>query len=447
MTINGDTIFAVSSGAGRAGIAVIRLSGPEAIGTVSSLTGLSNIPPRMAMRATVKDPETYEILDDGLVLTFPQPNSFTGEDVAELQLHGSQAVLTDVIALLAAQSGLRPAEAGEFSRRAFDNGKLDLTAAEGLADLINAETAAQRRQARRQLRGELAALYDDWRDRLMRATALFEAEIDFSEDELPPGLRLEVDASVFELEAEIKDHVANPDQGRRVRDGFYITVLGAPNVGKSSLINCLSKREVAIVSEVPGTTRDIVEAHLDLGGFPVTVADTAGLRLSEDAIEKEGIRRALERAETADYKLILFDGTQFPKLDLETTKLAQEKNTLVVVTKSDLMIKKGTLPAEISDSVHVSSKTGEGIDELVKRLHADVGSRFGVPETPVLTRTRHLLALQECLSGLSGYQQANEVELAAEDLRLAVRALGKITGRVEVEDVLDIIFREFCIGK
>ena len=295
MASDAGTIFAVSSGAGRAGIAVIRLSGPDALEAVTSFTGLTNILPRKATRVTVNDPDSGEPLDDGLVLVFPHPKSFTGEDVAELHVHGSRAVLDDVIDALSRQPALRPAEAGEFSRRAFDNGKLDLTAAEGLADLINAETTAQRRQAQRQLRGDLAALYDDWRDRLIKAIALFEAEIDFSDEELPPGLRDEVDSAIEILESEIKGHIADPDRGRRVRDGFYITVLGAPNVGKSSLVNRLSKRDVAIVSEVAGTTRDVIEVHLDLGGFPVIVADTAGLRRGSDVIENEGIRRAHER--------------------------------------------------------------------------------------------------------------------------------------------------------
>ena len=447
MVVDVGTIFAISSGAGRAGIAVIRLSGPDALEAVTSFTGLTDMPPRTATRVTVTDPESGEPLDDGLVLVFPEPKSFTGEDVAEFHVHGSRAVLDDIIIALSRQPALRPAEAGEFSRRAFDNGKLDLTAAEGLADLINAETTAQRRQAQRQLRGDLAALYDDWRDRLIKAIALFEAEIDFSDEELPPGLRDEVDAVIQVLEAEIKGHVADPDRGRRVRDGFYITVLGAPNVGKSSLVNRLSKRDVVIVSEVAGTTRDVVEVHLDLGGFPVIVADTAGLRHGSNVIENEGIRRARERAETADHRMVLFDGTQLYDRDPETVKLAHAPDTVSVITKSDLMGSGWTLPAELPDSILVSSETGEGIEELVERLRLNVEHRHGGSAAPVLTRTRHLLALQDCLSGLSGYQQAGEVELAAEDLRFAVRALGKITGRVDVEDVLDIIFKEFCIGK
>ena len=447
MAGDAGTIFAVSSGAGRAGIAVIRLSGPDALEAVTSFTGLTDMPPRKATRVTVKDPESGEPLDDGLVLVFPQPKSFTGEDVVELHVHGSRAVLDDITIALSRQPALRPAEAGEFSRRAFDNGKLDLTAAEGLADLINAETTAQRRQAQRQLRGDLAALYDDWRDRLIKAIALFEAEIDFSDEELPPGLRDDVDSSIQALQAEIKSHVADPDQGRRVRDGFYITVLGAPNVGKSSLVNRLSKRDVAIVSELAGTTRDVVEVRLDLAGFPVIVADTAGLRHGSNVIENEGIRRARERAETADHRVVLFDGTQLHDLNPETVKLAHAPDTITVITKSDLMGNGWTLPAELSDSILVSSETGEGIEELVGRLRLNVEHRYVESAAPVLTRTRHLLALQDCLSGLSGYQQAGEVELAAEDLRLAVRALGKITGRVDVEDVLDIIFKEFCIGK
>jgi len=442
-----DTIFAVSSGSGRAGIAVIRLSGPEALSCVSDLTGLADIPPRAARRAVFSNPDSNEILDDGLVLTFPGPHSFTGEDVAELHLHGSRAVLDEMSAVLANQIGLRAAEPGEFTRRAFDHGKLDLTAAEGLADLINAETSAQRRQAQRQLRGDLAALYDDWRDRLLKAIALFEAEIDFSDEELPPGLREEVDDAVGALEHEIQEHLADPDRGRRVRDGFYITVLGAPNAGKSSLVNRLAQRDVAIVSETAGTTRDVVEVHLDLGGYPVILADTAGLRESADAIETEGVRRALERAEAADYRLAVFDGTALPDLDPTTVKLAQEPDTLCVISKCDLAGNRSERPIDLPSPLVISSETGDGLTELVSYLQKEVSDRCGASSVPVLTRTRHLLALQDCVDGLKRYHDAPEVELAAEDLRMAVRALGKITGRVDVEDVLDVIFKEFCIGK
>ena len=447
MSSEKDTIFAISSGSSRAGIAVVRLSGPAALESTRRLSGLEEIVPRKATRSVIRDPETSEQLDDGLVLTFPAPNSFTGEDVAELHLHGSRAVLEDVTAALSRMPALRPAEAGEFTHRAFDNGKLDLTAAEGLADLINAETTAQRRQAQRQLRGDLAELYDDWRDRLLKAIALFEAEIDFTDEELPQGLRDEVDAAVTALEADIQVHLADPDRGRRVRDGFYITVVGAPNAGKSSLVNWLAQRDVTIVSDKAGTTRDVVEVHLDLDGYPVIVADTAGLRESADNIEAEGVRRALERAESADFRLALFDGTQLPALDVETAKLAQEPDTLMVVTKSDLMEAPVDLPPELSEAVLVSSETGDGLDAFFARVEKEVDDRCSISTAPVLTRTRHLLALQDCAAALGRFHQAPEVELAAEDLRMAARALGKITGRVDVEDVLDIIFKEFCIGK
>ena len=447
MVINEETIFALSSGAGRSGIAVIRLSGPDALECVSCLTGMKDLPARKAMRATFRDSVTGEKLDDGLVLTFPGPNSFTGEDVAELHLLGSRAVLDDVMVVLSKQRGIRTAEAGEFSRRAFDNGKLDLTAVEGLSDLINAETTAQRRQAQRQLSGELAALYDNWRNQLLEAIALFETEIDFSDEELPSDILQRVDALVCGLEAEIRDHLAESERGRRVRDGFYIVVLGAPNAGKSSFVNRLACRDVAIVSEAAGTTRDVVEIHLDLGGYPVIIADTAGLRGNVEEIEAEGVRRAMDRAVSADFRMLLFDGTLLPELDIETAKFAREPDTLCVVTKLDLMENQFKLPDAIRDAAMVSSKTEAGLAGLIERIRIEVDKRCTASAAPALTRARHFLALQDCMASLSCYQGATEVELAAEDLRLAARALGKITGRVDVEDVLDIIFKEFCIGK
>ncbi|MBL6941160.1 MAG: tRNA uridine-5-carboxymethylaminomethyl(34) synthesis GTPase MnmE, partial [Rhodospirillales bacterium] len=305
-----ETIFALASGAGRAGIAVIRLSGPAAGKALERLSGGGLPVPRQATRTSFQCPKNQDtVLDDGLALWFPAPASFTGEDVAELHIHGGPAVIGAIVSALAGLPGLRPAEAGEFSRRAFENGKFDLTAAEGLADLIDAETDAQRRQAQRQSRGELGRLYDNWAERLIRAQALSEADIDFSDEDIPDDLIGEALAIAAELDQEIAAHLDDGHRGERLRAGLYLAIVGPPNAGKSSLLNRLAKRDAAIVSDIAGTTRDVIDVHLDLGGYPVIVADTAGLREARDSIETEGVRRARERAGDADMKLAVFDAT------------------------------------------------------------------------------------------------------------------------------------------
>ena len=442
-----QTIFALSSGAGIAGIAVFRLSGSAALSVLERLTGLSSPAVRYAHRVVVTHSETKEIIDDGLALYFPGPSSFTGEDVVELHLHGSRAVCSEMVSLLSAQPDVRLAEAGEFTRRAFDHGKLDLTAAEALSDLINAETAAQRRQAQRQLRGELADLYNGWRERLLKAIALFEVQIDFSDEDLPAGLRSQVDKAISELQEEISAHLSDPERGRLVREGFYIAIVGPPNAGKSSLLNNLARRDVAIVSEAAGTTRDVIEVHLDLGGFPVILADTAGLRESANGIEAEGVKRALDRAEKADFRLAVFDGSKWPELDATTRQIVASGDAMAVMNKIDL----GNYPAgtncDLAPLMRVSARTGDGLDDLLEKLTQEVSARCHLSAAPTMNRKRHLIALRHCTKALERYTIAPEAELAAEDLRQASRALGKITGSVDVEEVLDIIFKEFCIGK
>jgi len=435
-----DTIYALASGAGRAGIAVYRLSGPLAGAALVALSGRALPPPRQAIRVTLRDGHGLPI-DDGLVLWFPGPASFTGDDVVELHLHGGRAVAAALGQALLGL-GLRPAEPGEFSKRAVLAGKLDFTRAEAMADLIEAETAAQRRQALRQMGGALEALVEGWRAGLVRALALVEAVIDFS-DEGVGEVELERAASQIEsVRGEMAAALADRHRGERLRDGLHVAILGAPNAGKSSLLNRLAGREAAIVSATAGTTRDVIEIHLDLGGWPVVVADTAGLRDSACAIEAEGVRRALARAEAADLKLALFDGAT---IDDATSGLI-DADTIVVVNKADLVAEP---PATIAGRpvLAISALTGQGLDLLLASLEREVSARLEGGGGAPLTRQRHRAAVAECVAALGRFGQAIEVELAAEDLRLAARALGRITGRIDVEELLDVVFRDFCIGK
>lgn len=454
------TIFALASGRGKAGVAVIRLSGKQAATAIRRLTagpgeGGKLPPPRKAVVREFRDPETDEVLDYGLVLWFPAPHSFTGEDVAEFHVHGGGATIARLARALSALPGLRPAEPGEFSRRAFENGKMDLTAAEGLADLVEAETESQRRQALRQLGGELGRLYDRWRGGLVAAMADIEAGIDFADEELPRDLGDRAGAAIAKIGAEIKTHLNDRHRGERLRDGLYAVILGPPNVGKSSLLNILARRDVVIVSDIPGTTRDVIEIHLDLGGYPVTVADTAGLRDSGDAVEREGVRRAMDRAALADIRIVLCDARDWPVIDKQNQQF-MAKNTIVVINKTDLLSTPlntagGEIP-EIHALCPVSALTGQGMDEFVAVLEQAAARLVNVAGAPALTRERHRQALETCAGHLRRALGGNKAgvggdELMAEDLRLAARALGRITGRVDVEDILDVVFREFCIGK
>jgi tRNA modification GTPase len=446
MDMNSQTIFALASGGGKAGVAVWRVSGEGAKDAYGALTGEKLPAPRRAQRVRIASPSDG-LIDDGLALWFPAPCSFTGEDVAEFHLHGGRAVHGAMLEALAALPDLRPAAPGEFTRRAFENGKMDLTQAEGLADLVEAETAAQRAQALRQMDGGLSQLYDRWRNVTLAAIARFEAEIDFSDEDLPSGLRAEVSQAVASLDAELARHL-DDHRGQRLRDGVSIAILGPPNAGKSSLLNQLANRDLAIVSARAGTTRDVIEAHLDLAGYPVVLADTAGLRDAEDELEDEGVRRALARADGAHIKILVFDGALWPQLDRHTLDQWDE-NTVVVVNKIDLgpdLKLESPLPGA-AKPIGLSAKTGAGIDDLLAILADKVTDQCAGDGSPALSRMRHRLALQECRDALGRFQDAHMVELAAEDLRLAARAMGRITGRVDVEDILDRIFSEFCIGK
>ena len=436
-----DTIFALATPRGRGAIAIIRLSGPAAGAALHSLSG--TLPPaRQARLTTLRDPATGEALDEALVLWFPGPHSFSGEDIAELHCHGGPAVLSALLGVLSALPGLRPAEPGEYTRRAFLNGRLDLTAVEGLSDLIAAETAAQRRQALRQLDGALATLIESWRTRLTAIMAGLEAEIDFPDEELEAERTTETARPLHGLQEEIAGHLAQSTRGTRMRDGYRVALVGAPNVGKSSLLNALAKREVAIVTDEPGTTRDLLELHLDLGGYPVILTDMAGLRRDPDRIEAIGIARARARAVESELRLLLTDSPEPLPSDIAALTLPGD---LLVRTKSDLR-PVATQPGEFS----ISALTGEGLSALLSEIESRATQALGSGESPAFTRLRHRTALVEAdlaLARAMDHWDTAPPELVAEDLRLAARALGRITGRIDVEDVLDVVFAEFCIGK
>jgi tRNA modification GTPase len=400
--------------------------------------------PRRAVLAKIRDPVSLEEIDSGLALWFPGPRSETGEDMAELQLHGGRAVVAATLSSLGRLEGFRPAEPGEFTRRAFENGRLDLTEVEGLADLIAAETEAQRRQAHRQLTGWLSGRAETWRGRLVQALAQVEARIDFvdeadvPEDLIGPALEI-----VRGLRDEIASALADGGRGERVRDGLVIAIAGPPNAGKSSLLNRIAQREAAIVTPFAGTTRDAIEVHLDLAGYPVTIVDTAGIRDTDDPVEQEGIRRARARAAGADLVLWVVDATAPSEGPREGTK-----GVWIVRNKIDLFdsgVQRS--PAADPTTFLVSAMTGDGLDQLIRAVVDYVGANWG-PGDVLITRERHRLALRQTGDALSrALEQAVREDLLAEELRLAARALGKLTGRVDVEDVLDVIFREFCIGK
>jgi tRNA modification GTPase len=483
-----ETIYALSSGRLPAAIAVVRISGPAAAAALKAIAG--KIPePRKAALARVRGCDG-EIIDEALMLWFPAPNSETGEDVAELQLHGGRAVIASVFAALSRVPGLRPAEAGEFTRRAFENGKLDLTAVEGLADLVMAETEGQRRLAFRQMTGALGRRAENWRAQLIQALALVEARIDFSEeadvpqDLVTPALRI-----ARALEAEIGSVLADRGRGERLREGLIVAIAGPPNVGKSTLLNRIARREAAIVSPYAGTTRDVIEVHLDLGGLPVTLLDTAGIRETDDPVELEGVRRARERANTADLVVWMVDASEKATSPLAAgppaNKVPGSVTVWVVRNKIDLiqdaqrnelgnqsngsnesrsrvnkfltdmvneqLPRTNELAFNASESTfNLSAQSGEGFDALIGRLTKYAETFLAGAESALVTRERHRRVLEDVTAALRRALQsdlAGREDLLAEEFRLAARALGRLTGRVDVEDVLDAIFRDFCIGK
>ncbi|NWI45822.1 GTPB3 GTPase, partial [Picathartes gymnocephalus] len=491
----GDTIFALSSAPGRCGVAVIRASGPGSRGALQSLTGTPKMPPpRVLALRCIRDPDTAETLDRGLVVWFPGPRSFTGEDCTELHVHGGPAVVSGVLRALGRLPGLRPAEPGEFTRRAFRHGKLDLTAAEGLRDLIGAETEAQRRQALRQMEGELGRLYQRWSHTLTQALAHLEAYIDFSEDDnvgeevlsqgaspsvssqiwgsahtVPqPGVTSgrvpTVDVSVRALEQEIQGHLRDGRRGELLRGGVRAVITGPPNAGKSSLLNLLCRRPAAIVSPTAGTTRDVLEVALDIGGYPLVLSDTAGLREATDPVEREGVTRARARLGQADLVLAVLDATSVSPTPLALgaalAALDPPPDTpcVLVLNKADLLGgDRGSLSATCAQgppeppATLLSCKTGEGLEELLELLAQQLAQLCGDPllGSPSLTQSRHSRHLGACVAALARFSRrdSGDLAVAAEQLRVARRELGRITGHVGTEDVLDIIFRDFCVGK
>ncbi len=435
-----DTIFARASGAGKAGVAVFRISGEAAHKAAELLTGRKP-EGRQAVRVSVKDPATGHTLDEGLLLLFHGPASFTGEDVAELHLHGSLAVEAGLYRALSGL-GLRAAEAGEFTRRALLNGKLDLAAAEGLADLIDAETMVQRQQALGQLGGRLSILAEGWRTRLISIAAPLEAEIDFpDEEDVPAAIAARAGPAIDALLLELEEALSLSSRGQRVRSGVLVVLLGAPNAGKSSLLNRLSGDDRAIVSPEPGTTRDIIEARLDLGGVAVTLADTAGLReVSSGAIEDEGMKRAQALAARADITVLVMDGAD------KAGKAPSVKADITIFNKIDLKPYDDNQSTEV---IPISAKTGEGVEPFLDALTERAISLVGNGQDAALTRVRHASLVKKAICALeqSKTRLINAPELAAEDVRLAIRALGELTGAVRVDDVLEAIFSSFCIGK
>lgn len=426
-----DTIFALASARGRAGVAVIRLSGPRSHAAVAALCDAVPAARRASLRALRWN---GDLLDEALVLTFEAGRSFTGEESAELQVHGSPAGVARLLQVLGQMPGLRLADAGEFTRRALENGQLDLTQVEGLADLIDAETEAQRRQALRVLSGELGRRVEGWRAGLIRAAALVEATIDFADEEVPQDVTPEVAQLVARVVAELRGELARSAGAERIRDGFEVAIIGAPNVGKSSLLNAMARREVAITSEIAGTTRDVIEVRMDIGGLPVLLLDTAGLREAEDRIEQIGIDRALQRAEAADLRIFLLERAG------ESLPLVVRDGDLVVTGKADLS----------GDPAGISGLTGQGLD----RLLAEIGQRLSarVPGTGLLTRERHRNAMEQAIAALTLAgellrQPVVQAELVAVELRSAMHHLEMMVGKIGTEALLGEIFASFCIGK
>jgi tRNA modification GTPase len=441
--MNADTIFAVASGAGQAAIAVLRLSGPDSRRMVAALCG-GVPPPRRASFRRLRDAAGEE-LDQAIVVWLPGPGSYTGEDSAEFYLHGGRAVLAGVADALVAL-GARPAEPGEFTRRAFLNGRMDLTEAEAVHDLVVAETEAQRRQALRQLDGALGALYGGWAERLRLLLAQQEALIDFPDEDLPPEVEAQTLAELEALRGEVARHLDDRRRGERLREGLVFAVTGEPNVGKSSLVNALAERDVAIVSAIPGTTRDALETRVVFAGVPVTLVDTAGLREAMDEIEAEGVRRARARAAAADLVIEVVEVVEAehstpPPLAGGGWGEAEVRDHLLVANKVD---RGGRVP---EGTIGVSALTGAGLPELRARLADTAQALTAGSGPPPLTQARHRAALLEAAARLAAAQSADLPELRGEDLRLALRAIGRITGHVGVEDILDTLFARFCIGK
>ena len=442
------TIYALSTGPGIAGIAIIRVSGKNTADVIKKITGNKLPNPREATRRKFNYINTNELIDEGVLLWFPAPNSYTGEDLAEFHVHGSRAVITALHKTIAQIENCRLAEPGEFTKRAFQNGKISLLKAESIADLISSETEIQRKQALKIMSGKSSNRFNSWREKLLKILSHVEAKIDFPDENLPKDILIDIQKTSDQVSFEIQKTLNDQKVGEKIREGFKIAIIGPTNAGKSSLLNYLSKRDVAIVSETAGTTRDVIETHLNLDGYPVIVSDTAGIRDSKDEIEQKGVKLALHRADDADLKLVIIDGNSN---DLnKTLKDFVDENAILVVNKSDLL--NGNLNEKFKkhEYVLVSIKNNLNLDQLISKIKNKLKNKFISNEDILITRERHRQHLEHCIAYLKSFKNkkgSKEFDKAAEDLRLATRHLGMIVGKVDVEELLDSIFNDFCIGK
>ena len=442
------TIYALSTGSGISGIAVIRVSGKNTAVVVKKLTGQKLPPPRVATLKKFNKNGGKELIDEGVIIWFPAPNSYTGEDLAEFHVHGSRAVIRAMHSAISKIKNCRLAEPGEFTKRAFQNGRINLLKAESIADLISSETEIQRKQALKIMSGRSSDKFNSWREKLKKILSHIEAKIDFPDEDLPKNIMKDIQKTSNSVLLEIKKTLNDQKVGERIREGFKIAIVGPPNSGKSSLLNYLSKRDAAIVSETAGTTRDVIETHLNLDGYPVIVSDTAGIRNSKNEIEKKGIKIALNRAEDADLKLIIVSAK-----NVDFTGVLKDllnKNAILVFNKSDLLKKKTNNKFKKYDHVLISIKKDENLNILIKKIKSKLKNKFSTNEDILITRERHRQNLIYCVQYLEKFYKKKsnkDFDKAAEDLRLATRHLGMIVGKVDVEELLDSIFNDFCIGK
>ena len=442
------TIYALSTGPGISGVAIIRVSGKETDKVIKLLTGKDLPTPRAATKKKINYINTSELIDEGLVLWFPGPQSYTGEDMAEFHVHGSKAVVDAVHSSISSIKNCRLAEPGEFTKLAFQNGKINLLKAESIADLISAETEIQRKQAVRIMNGKSSEKFNELREKLLKILANIEAKIDFPDEDLPEEILKNIKDNSAQVRETIKKILDDQKVGERIREGLKIAIVGPTNAGKSSLINYLSNREVAIVSEIAGTTRDVIETHLNISGYPVVVSDTAGIRESKNEIEKKGIKLALNRAEDADIKLVVIDPKNVDFTNVSNDLL--DKNSILVVNKSDLMTEELSHEIKKYDHVLISIKENLNINELIIKIENKIKNKFIKSDDILITRERHRHHLKESLNHLNNFAKKNQAEdfdKAAEDLRLATRHLGMIVGKIDVEEILGSIFNDFCIGK
>ena len=448
--MDNKTIFALSTVYGKSGVAVIRISGKDALLAISEMTdiNINNIKPRYAYFSKLYDLEKHNVIDNALVIYFKSPNSFNGEDIVEFQTHGSKAVISSLIYNLGKIYGFRMAEAGEFSKRAFYNGKIDLTQAEGLADLIDAETKEQQRFAIKQMEGSLRDLYGSWREELIKILAYLEAYIDFPDENIPEDICNNILNSVFKISEEIKNYINSNKNTEKLKDGFNVVIIGRPNAGKSSLINSIINREAVIVSDIAGTTRDAIDIHFDLGGYPLIITDTAGLRdKTNDIIEEKGIKIAKEKIKSADIILAVFDAQKENESIFSNIIKNYENKVLYIANKIDKLNKEQCCEIEKTGNIIISAKNSFGIDALLSHILDTIKENFAVSSGAIITRERYRELLSETMINLENFSLDKDIELAAEDIRLAVRSIGKIVGKVDVEEILDRIFGDFCIGK